>query len=31
MTPNDIITHFGLEPHRPTEGGYFRRTYEQHR
>ncbi|MCI5150346.1 MAG: cupin domain-containing protein, partial [Candidatus Electrothrix sp. MAN1_4] len=27
MTPNDIITLLGLEPH-PTEGGSFRRTYE---
>ncbi len=27
MTPDDIITLLGLEPH-PTEGGYFRRTYE---
>ncbi|CAK8712092.1 DUF985 domain-containing protein [Candidatus Electrothrix laxa] len=27
MTPNDIITLLNLEPH-PTEGGYFRRTYE---
>ena len=26
-TQNDIITLLGLEPH-PTEGGYFRRTYE---
>ena len=27
MTPNDIITLLNLEPH-PTEGGYFRRTYQ---
>ncbi|MGB5687135.1 MAG: cupin domain-containing protein [Candidatus Electrothrix sp.] len=27
MTPDDIITLLNLEPH-PTEGGYFRRTYE---
>ena len=27
MTSNEIITHLSLEPH-PTEGGYFRRTYE---
>ncbi len=27
MTSNDIITLLNLEPH-PTEGGYFRRTYE---
>ncbi|MDU9048604.1 MAG: cupin domain-containing protein [Candidatus Electrothrix sp. Rat3] len=27
MTPNDIIILLNLEPH-PTEGGYFRRTYE---
>ena len=27
MTAEDIITLLGLEPH-PTEGGYFRRTYE---
>ncbi|MCI5130106.1 MAG: cupin domain-containing protein [Candidatus Electrothrix sp. EH2] len=30
MTPNEIITLLGLEPH-PTEGGYFRRTYESAR
>jgi hypothetical protein len=30
MTPNEIITLLGLEPH-PTEGGYFRRTYESSR
>ncbi|MCI5141168.1 MAG: cupin domain-containing protein [Candidatus Electrothrix sp. ATG1] len=27
MTSDDIITLLNLEPH-PTEGGYFRRTYE---
>ncbi|MCW5212139.1 cupin domain-containing protein [Desulfobulbus sp. TB] len=27
MTSNDIITLLNLEPH-PTEGGYFRRTYQ---
>ena len=27
MTADDIITLLNLEPH-PTEGGYFRRTYE---
>ncbi len=27
MTPDDIITLLNLEPH-PTEGGYFRRTYQ---
>ncbi len=27
MTPDKITTLLGLEPH-PTEGGYFRRTYE---
>ncbi|MCI5188730.1 MAG: cupin domain-containing protein [Candidatus Electrothrix sp. AS4_5] len=27
MTANEIITLLNLEPH-PTEGGYFRRTYE---
>ncbi len=27
MTPNEIIKRLELEPH-PTEGGYFRRTYE---
>lgn len=27
MTKDEIITHLGLELH-PTEGGYFRRTYE---
>lgn len=27
MTKDEIITHLGLERH-PTEGGYFRRTYE---
>lgn len=27
MTPDEIITLLGLEPH-PAEGGYFRRTYE---
>lgn len=27
MTKDEIISHLGLERH-PTEGGYFRRTYE---
>jgi hypothetical protein len=27
MTSDDIITSLNLEPH-PTEGGYFRRTYQ---
>ncbi len=27
MTPEEIITLLGLEPH-PDEGGYFRRTYK---
>ncbi|MCI5129520.1 MAG: cupin domain-containing protein, partial [Candidatus Electrothrix sp. AUS3] len=27
MTPDEIITLLNLEPH-PSEGGYFRRTYE---
>jgi predicted cupin superfamily sugar epimerase len=29
MRPNEIIKLLDLEPH-PTEGGYFRRTYEQY-